>query len=93
MGRSATGILFSGISQSLEAWKRNRGGGLGVLTRHQTSPTFRDQIERLSSKYPAAVWHEYEPILTIFRAQSIISTEPKSFFRLALISFPRVQQA
>ena len=40
------------------------GGGLRVLTRHETSPTFRDQIQRLSSKYPAAVWHEYEPVPT-----------------------------
>ena len=45
-------------------WKSNRGRGLRVLTRHETSPTFRDQIERLSSKYSAAVWHEYEPVPT-----------------------------
>ena len=43
-------------------WRNNRGGGLRVLTRHETSPTFRDQIQRLLSKYPAAVWHEYEPV-------------------------------
>ena len=36
---------LSGLAQ---AWKSNRGTGLRVLTRHETSPTFRDQMERLS---------------------------------------------
>jgi hypothetical protein len=47
-----------------QAWRSNGGRGLRVLTRHETSPTFRDQIQHLSSKYPAAVWHEYEPVPT-----------------------------
>jgi Fe-S-cluster-containing dehydrogenase component len=45
-----------------QAWRSNRGTGFRVLTRHETSPTFRDQIQRLSSKYPAAGWYEYEPV-------------------------------
>ncbi len=64
-GQISTWDSFLGYLNSLsQAWKSNRGAGLGVLTRHETSPTFRDQMERLLSKYPAAVWHEYEPILT-----------------------------
>jgi MoCo/4Fe-4S cofactor protein with predicted Tat translocation signal len=47
-----------------QEWRSNRGRGLRVLTRHETSPTFRDQLQRLSSKYPAAAWHEYEPLPT-----------------------------
>jgi MoCo/4Fe-4S cofactor protein with predicted Tat translocation signal len=52
------------LARRAQEWRSNRGGGLRVLTRHETSPTFRDQIQRLSSKYPAAVWHEYEPVPT-----------------------------
>ena len=64
-GQISTWDSFLGYLNSLsQAWKSNRGAGLRVLTRHETSPTFRDQMERLLSKYPAAVWHEYEPILT-----------------------------
>ena len=43
-------------------WKREGGAGLRVLTRHETSPTFVDQMRRLLAKYPAARWHEYEPL-------------------------------
>ena len=49
------------LSGRAQEWKSNRGGGLRVLTRHETSPTFRDQMKRVLSKYPAAGWHEYEP--------------------------------
>jgi MoCo/4Fe-4S cofactor protein with predicted Tat translocation signal len=52
------------LSGRAQEWKSNRGRGLRLLTRHETSPTFRDQIERLSSKYPAAIVHEYEPVPT-----------------------------
>jgi MoCo/4Fe-4S cofactor protein with predicted Tat translocation signal len=52
------------LARRAQEWRSNRGGGLRVLTRHETSPTFRDQIQRLSSKYPAAGWHEYEPVPT-----------------------------
>jgi MoCo/4Fe-4S cofactor protein with predicted Tat translocation signal len=52
------------LSGRAQAWKSNLGSGLRVLTRHETSPTFRDQMERLLSEYPAAGWHEYEPDLT-----------------------------
>src|ERR1700759_1848796 len=45
-------------------WRSNGARGLRVLTRHETSPTFRDQMERLALKYPTAVWHEYEAVPT-----------------------------
>ncbi|MFL6526817.1 MAG: molybdopterin oxidoreductase, partial [Chthoniobacterales bacterium] len=43
-------------------WKTDGGAALRILTRHETSPTFLDQIRRLLAKYPAAKWHEYEPL-------------------------------
>ena len=38
-----------------------RGDGLRILTPHETSPTFLDQIARLLAKYPSAKWHTHEP--------------------------------
>src|SRR5207244_4324970 len=38
-----------------------------ILSRHETSPTFLDQIRRLLGKYPAAKWHEHEPLETSSR--------------------------
>jgi molybdopterin-containing oxidoreductase family iron-sulfur binding subunit len=38
--------------------------GLRILTRHETSPTFLDQIDRFLKKYPGAKWHEHEPLAT-----------------------------
>jgi MoCo/4Fe-4S cofactor protein with predicted Tat translocation signal len=56
--------LLGYLSGRTREWRSSGGRGLRLLTRHETSPTFRDQIQRLSSKYPAAVWHEYEPVST-----------------------------
>src|SRR5207237_2563873 len=52
--------LVSGVRE----WETNGGAGLRLLTRHETSPTFLNQIERLLAKYPAAKWHEWEPLGT-----------------------------
>jgi MoCo/4Fe-4S cofactor protein with predicted Tat translocation signal len=52
------------LADRAREWRSNGGRGLRLLTRHETSPTFRDQLQRLSTKYPAAVWHEYEPVPT-----------------------------
>lgn len=41
----------------------HRGAGLRILTGRVTSPTLADQIARLLSDFPAAAWHQYEPIV------------------------------
>ena len=64
-GQISTWDRFLGeLTTAAEAWKRNGGAGLHLLTRHETSPTFLDQIARLLAKYPGAKWHEYEPLGT-----------------------------
>jgi molybdopterin-containing oxidoreductase family iron-sulfur binding subunit len=62
-GQISTWEIFLGeIAAKAENWKRNGGTGLRLLTRHETSPTLLDQIQRLLGKYPAAKWHEHEPL-------------------------------
>jgi Fe-S-cluster-containing dehydrogenase component/anaerobic selenocysteine-containing dehydrogenase len=55
-------ILLGHLAAAAQEWKTNGGAGLRLLTRHETSPTFLDQVRRLLAKYPAAKWHEYEPL-------------------------------
>ena len=50
------------ITTAATKWKLNGGAGLRLLTRHETSPTFLDQVHRLIAKYPAAKWHVLDPI-------------------------------
>jgi Fe-S-cluster-containing dehydrogenase component len=63
-------VLLAELANAAQEWKRDTGRKLRFLTRHETSPTFLDQMERLLDKYPAAKWHEYEPLAT--RAPSTI---------------------
>ncbi|MGI9087410.1 MAG: 4Fe-4S dicluster domain-containing protein [Chthoniobacterales bacterium] len=61
---STWGICLGELSAAAQKWKKNGGAGLRLLMRHETSPTFLDQISRLLAKFPAAKWHEYEPLAT-----------------------------
>ncbi len=62
-GQISTWEIFLGaVAQEATKWKQNNGAGLRLLTRHETSPTLLDQIQRLLAKYPAAKWHEFEPL-------------------------------
>ncbi len=55
-------LLMGDLTVASQKWKTDGGAGLRLLTRHETSPTFLDQMQRLLAKYPAAKWHEYEPL-------------------------------
>jgi Fe-S-cluster-containing dehydrogenase component len=62
-GQISTWEIFLGeLAVAAQTWKANGGSRLRILTRHETSPTLLDQIARLLAKYPAAKWHEYEPL-------------------------------
>ncbi len=64
-GQISTWDVFIGeLTTAAEKCGANGGAGLRLLTRHETSPTFLDQIRRLLAKFPAAKWHEYEPLGT-----------------------------
>jgi molybdopterin-containing oxidoreductase family iron-sulfur binding subunit len=43
-------------------WARDHGAGLRLLTGRVTSPTLAAQIAALLQRYPAARWHQWEPL-------------------------------
>lgn len=40
----------------------NGGAGLRILTETVTSPTLAGQMQAIADAFPAAVWHQYEPV-------------------------------
>ncbi|WP_166830190.1 TAT-variant-translocated molybdopterin oxidoreductase [Thalassoroseus pseudoceratinae] len=62
-GQLATWERFlSALRVEIRGQQANQGRGLRVLTGNVTSPTVRDQIQRLLKKYPNAKWHQYESV-------------------------------
>src|SRR5690349_15922508 len=53
--------FFTQLRRQLEHFDATRGRGLRLLTETIVSPTLADQMQQLLAKYPAAVWHQYEP--------------------------------
>lgn len=47
---------------ALEGQRATQGAGLRLLTETVTSPTLANQIQTLLTQFPAAVWHQYEPV-------------------------------
>src|SRR5207248_464 len=45
-----------------QAHLRRQGAGLRILTGTVTSPTLADQLHSLLAQFPAAKWHQYEPV-------------------------------
>ena len=62
-GRLSRWTLFAAaLRQALEEQKPSGGAGLRILTQTITSPTLAQQIEDLIDLYPAAQWHQWEPV-------------------------------
>jgi molybdopterin-containing oxidoreductase family iron-sulfur binding subunit len=62
-GRISTWSAFlTAISTALETQRVKRGAGLRLLTDATSSPTLAQQFDTLFTKFPLAVWHQYEPL-------------------------------
>ncbi|HKW80469.1 MAG TPA: TAT-variant-translocated molybdopterin oxidoreductase, partial [Casimicrobiaceae bacterium] len=62
-GQPSTWEAFLAAMQDARlALAKTRGQGLRVLTETVTSPTLAAQLATLIARYPAARWHQYEPI-------------------------------
>jgi MoCo/4Fe-4S cofactor protein with predicted Tat translocation signal len=62
-GRISTWNGFlSAIKTSLETLHLKKGKGLRVLSETVTSPTLAQQLQTLLETFPAAAWHQYEPL-------------------------------
>lgn len=55
--------FLSALNEELETQRASRGAGIRILTGTLTSPTLGQQIETLLDAYPAARWHQYEPVI------------------------------
>src|SRR5579884_1972256 len=47
---------------ALATQRASGGAGLRILTETVISPTLRDQLDALRRQFPAAKWHQYEPM-------------------------------
>lgn len=54
--------FVNALSQELSKQAATRGAGLRILTETITSPTLADLLQSALVKYPAARWHQYEPV-------------------------------
>ena len=62
-GRISTWDAFiTALATELEAKRLNKGEGLRFLTETVTSPTVALQLRRILEQFPAAQWHQYEPV-------------------------------
>ncbi|MBM4244190.1 MAG: 4Fe-4S dicluster domain-containing protein [Deltaproteobacteria bacterium] len=50
------------LDTAMKAQAERDGAGLRILTQTVSSPTLAAQIAELQQKYPAARWHQYEPL-------------------------------
>ncbi len=54
--------FFAALGAELEKQKLKQGAGLRILTETVTSPTLAQQLRVVLEKFPAAKWHQYEPV-------------------------------
>lgn len=59
---STWNAFLTALSTALESQRLKGGAGVRVLTETVTSPTLAQQFRALLSKFPAAAWHQYEPV-------------------------------
>ena len=54
--------LMATLSPALERQRVVQGAGLRILTETVTSPSLASQLQTLLNQFPAAKWHQYEPV-------------------------------
>lgn len=59
---SSWSAFLSAVRTAMVNQGGKQGAGLRILTETVISPTLADQIKTLLQKYPAAKWHQYEPV-------------------------------
>ncbi|HEU0179852.1 MAG TPA: TAT-variant-translocated molybdopterin oxidoreductase [Blastocatellia bacterium] len=56
------GAFANEIQQAMTGKSASQGAGLRILTGAVSSPTLVNQIKSLLAAFPAAKWHQYEPV-------------------------------
>ncbi|MCS6926552.1 MAG: 4Fe-4S dicluster domain-containing protein, partial [Candidatus Binatia bacterium] len=63
LGQISTWNAFLSAVQTRLALQRiTKGAGLRILTETVTSPTLAAQLQALRTEFPAAKWHQYDPV-------------------------------
>jgi len=50
------------LGKQIESGRRPQGGGIRILTETVVSPTLGAQLKAVLAKFPAAKWHQFEPV-------------------------------
>jgi MoCo/4Fe-4S cofactor protein with predicted Tat translocation signal len=58
----AWGDFLNDVASAMEKQRAKRGAGLRILTETVTSPSLGTQLRTLLTQFPAAKWHQYEPV-------------------------------
>jgi molybdopterin-containing oxidoreductase family iron-sulfur binding subunit len=56
------GIFLSAITRLMGEQRQQNGRGVRLLTETVISPTLAYQLQQFLTRYPAAKWHQYEPV-------------------------------
>jgi MoCo/4Fe-4S cofactor protein with predicted Tat translocation signal len=56
------GIFLGAMTRVMDEQRRQGGRGLRLLTETVISPTLAYQLQGLLDRFPAAKWHQYEPV-------------------------------
>jgi MoCo/4Fe-4S cofactor protein with predicted Tat translocation signal len=59
---SGWGTFLGAMSRVLDEQRRTAGRGLRLLTETVISPTMARQLQHILERFPAAKWHQYEPV-------------------------------
>jgi len=59
---STWNAFVSGLATQLDSGTQPQGGGLRILTETVVSPTLAAQLQAVLAKFPAARWHQFEPV-------------------------------
>ncbi len=70
--------FLDALQTQLAAQIEQGGAGLRILTESVTSPTMVAQMEAILARFPAAAWHQYEPLNrdAVYRGTALAFGEP-----------------
>jgi MoCo/4Fe-4S cofactor protein with predicted Tat translocation signal len=54
--------FLAALNMAREEQRFKKGAGLRILTETVTSPTLADQLQSVLAEFPAAKWHQYDPV-------------------------------
>ena len=63
--------FIGAMRSAASAWSAAKGAGLRILTETVCSPTLAAQIEDILARFPAAIWHQWDPASEMHEAAGL----------------------